>query len=324
MSDQQAPATLARQEPAAAPAKSLIADLARAAGVDATKFYDAVKVAAGCKGAQDAHFMVLLMQAEKYGLDPLSSPPQLQLLDVGQGPQVYARLDAYKSFLHRAEASGKIEWRKYEEGWFLDPQHPPEKNVTARGGRVTMKLRGTPEPVVKTVWLREWNGKGQWTNRTSHMLEGRAWKEACRDWLGFFVYDEDDAENVRQGVKTVAVETRDAAPTGSAEPVVPIVGVRRRTVDVAPLDLEPQREPPSPVRDGDNRTAADERHLAGAAPDPAQGKPTAEDEAASYPPNPSPVDRGGATASPALPDPASEEGKRLARELDNDGLLPLE
>jgi hypothetical protein len=218
--------------------KSLLLELANAAGVSVKDFWPAVKVAAGCKGASDEHFLVLLMQAQKYGLDPLSSPPQLQLLDVGQGPQVYARLDAYKTFLHRAEAAGKVEWRKYEEGWFPDPAQPPEKQATARGGKVTMKLRNFPEPVTKIVWFREWGGKGQWATRGSHMLEARAWKEACRDFLGFFLYDEEDARITETGggVKNADADVRDATPIA---PVVPIHALGQTVSAFAP--------PPAPL-----------------------------------------------------------------------------
>lgn len=234
-----APAPAALPMPPKKPEKSLIADLAAQAGIDPGNFLAAVKVAAGCKGATNEHFMVLLMQAQRYDLDPLSSPPQLQLLDVGQGPQVYARLDAYKVFLQRAEAAGRIEWRKYEEGWFPDPAQPPEKQATARGGRVTMKLRNVPDPIVKTVWFREWGGKGQWVNRGSHMLEARAWKEVCRDYLGFVLYDEDDARQIEEGgIRRTEAEVRDAAPIAPAVPIPALGGsVPAATFAPAPAPL---------------------------------------------------------------------------------------
>lgn len=292
---------LAPQAAPQLPARSLVADLAAQAGVDPKKFYEAVKVACHCKGAEDAHFMVLLMQAEKYGLDPLSSPPQLQLLDVGNGPQVYARLDAYKSFLHRAEAAGKIEWRKYEEGWFPDPRQDPAKKLTRRGGRVTMKLRGAPEPVEKTVWFDEWSGKGQWINRGSHMLEGRAWKEACRDWLGFFLYDADDADKVGDSVKRVEAEVSDAR-----EAAVPAIRIPTLTRQLPPppaaLELEPQTEDVLAASQPESRQV-EGRHPLDAVPPPAGlDEPVAQEPATAASPKSRRVS-GAKQAAPAASDP---------------------
>ena len=221
--------TLALPAAPAPPTRSLIADLAAAAGVEPAKFYAAVKVAAGCSKAEDPHYLVLLMQAQKYGLDPLAAPPQLQLLDVGQGPQVYARLDAYKSFLHRAEDAGVLSDRSYEEGWFLDPRVDPAKKQMRRGGRVrgTITKLGKPRVVEKIVWLDEWMGgeKSQWPRRSSHMLEARAWKEFCRDNLGYFLYDTDDAERIgADAARRVDVVVTDAAPLA---PAIPIPGLTR-------------------------------------------------------------------------------------------------
>ena len=300
MSDEQpmplAPPAEALPAKPAKPTRSLINDLAEKAGIDPGNFLAAVKVAAGCPKATNEHFMVLLMQAQKYDLDPLSSPPQLQLLDVGNGPQVYARLDAYKTFLHRAEAAGKIEWRKYEEGWFPDPSQSPDKGILARGGKATIKLRHMPDPIVKIVWFREWGGKGQWQTRGSHMLEARAWKEACRDYLGFFLDDEEDARITQEqgGVREVKDATVSDAPVS---PVVPIVGLKPPGATVfspppAPLDVT------QPMPFEQDTMSHD-----------AEGKPDrlpASSEAVFTAP----------PASPPLPDPNSEEGRKLAAELD--------
>lgn len=237
--------------PAPAPAalpekkKSLLVDLASAAGVEPKLFFDAVKVAAGCKGAQDAHFMVMLMQAQKYDLDPLSSPPMLQLLDVGQGPQVYARVDAYKKFINDAKRDGVVEWTKYEEKWLPDPAVSPEdKPKLIRAGVFTGKLKREPEPVTEIVYFREWAGKGQWVSRGSQMLRHRAGKEWCREHLGYYLADEDDAEKIRDSTpRQVTAEVRDAAPSARAEPAVPIRTVSRVPVAPAPPDLEEQGNP---------------------------------------------------------------------------------
>lgn len=287
--------------------KSLLNELAATAGVEPEKFYAAVKVAAGCRDAQDAHFLVLLMQAQKYGLDPLSSPPQLQLLNVGNGPQVYARLDAYKAFLQRAEASGKIEWRRYEEGWFPDPRVNPSTKTVRRGGKVTMKLRGMPDPVEKIVWLDEWhNGeKSQWQKRASHMLEGRAWKEVAREYLGFLLYDEDDAERIGQSIRQANdVTVSDTAPSAAGvRPTVPIVGLR-------PPGAATFSPPPAPLGETPQETAP------GARPDEREG--SAEKTVGNPEPAPvaSPESVPAQGEAPPLPDPQSEEGKRLAAELD--------
>lgn len=217
------PTTALAQAQPAPPRKLLVAALAEQAGIEPAKFYEAVKVAAGCRGASDAHFMVLLVQAEKYGLDPLRK--MIQLLDVGNGPEAYARVDAYKEFILRAERDGVLEWIEYEEGWFLDPRFPAEQKKTRRGGRCTGKLARQQKPKVKTVWFDEWEGgeKSQWRKRPSHMLEHRAHKEWCRDNLGYYVADTDDADRIRgDEPRAVAAEVTDATPA------VPIQGLRRR------------------------------------------------------------------------------------------------
>jgi hypothetical protein len=225
---QAAPAPLAQQQPKK---QSMLERFGEAYGIEPGKFFNAVKVASGCGQLEDAYFMVLLAQAEKYQLDPLSSPPQLQILNPGGGYQVYARLDAYKSFLIRAEKDGTVEFREYEEGWFPDPRHPPTadkaKTVLRRGGKVTLKLKHWPRERVKYVWLDEWkvDKNPNWTNRASHMLEGRAWKEACRDYLGYHLQDTDDAAIAGEHIAQAQVDSiRDAQPAIS--PAVPITGRR--------------------------------------------------------------------------------------------------
>lgn len=245
---QSEPTTDLAPAPAALPEKkkSLLVDLASAAGVEPKLFFDAVKVAAGCKGAQDAHFMVMLMQAQKYDLDPLSSPPMLQLLDVGQGPQVYARVDAYKKFINDAKKDGVVEWTKYEEKWLPDPAVSPEdKPKLIRAGVFTGKLKREPEPVTEIVYFREWAGKGQWVSRGSQMLRHRAGKEWCREHLGYYLADEDDAEKIRDNApKQVQAEVRDSALSGvRAEPAIPIRTVTRVPVAPPPPDLEEQGNP---------------------------------------------------------------------------------
>lgn len=61
----------AQSQDSAGRVRSLIQDMAAAVGLDPHKFFEAVKTLCGCEAASDAHFMALLVTAQKYGLDPL-------------------------------------------------------------------------------------------------------------------------------------------------------------------------------------------------------------------------------------------------------------
>lgn len=286
--------------------RSLVADMAEAANLSTADYWTAVKTCAGCRGAENGHFMVLLLQAKKYDLDPLSSPPQLQLLDVGAGPQVYARVDAYKAFIQRAKDDGVVEWTKYEDKWIQDPAVPPDKPSLVRAGVYTGKFKREDEPVELAVLWREWNtGKGQWATKGSQMLRHRAAKEWAREYLGYYIADEDDAARIGDSIKTVEAEVRDAAPIAPAIPIRAIGAAD--PLPPPPMTIEvPQGKPLESAPGRSEGDVASQRHTEPASSVPDAG-PDVSPAASDLPP---PPDASG------FPDPTSEEGQRLARELD--------
>jgi len=228
-------------------------ELAEINGLDTRSFLTTVKAmntkpatqySRGCQPT-DADVMVMLLIAREFKLNPLASPPDLQILDFGAGPQSYARVDAYKKFVHAARASGLLEWASYGEDWRPDPKVEPSKAELKRAGVVKFKLRGGPEQE-KVVWFDEWvmSKNPNWQTRGSQMLSHRTWKEFCRDYLGWHVYDTDDAERTRsEEPRQVEASVRDAAPSARAEPAIPIRTVSRVPVAPAPPDLEEQGNP---------------------------------------------------------------------------------
>ena len=242
----------------AEPKKSMLATIAERYSLEPAKFFAAVKACAGCEGAKDEHFMVLLMQAEKYKLDPLSSPPMLQILNVGKGPEVYARLDAWKVFLQRAEDAGELTDRAYKEDWYPDPRVNPSTKTLRRGGKLsgTINKHGKSRYAEKIVWFDEWGGKGQWQSRGSHMLESRAQKEFCRDNLGYVLSDVDDAERIKGTIDAQA--TVSDSPSGPLRPSVPIASLKapgKPELPPAPLDLDEPPQETVPAGAGDERAA---------------------------------------------------------------------
>ena len=306
-------------------------------GIDALSLLAAVQRGIKCE-ATTADVLIFVAQAQKYDLDFIGNPPEIQLLNFGNGPQPYARVDAYKKYIRKARESGELRWAHYSDEWRDDPRcalgrvnEKGEKIADApkqRCGVVRFQLRHDPAPGERIAWLYEWimPKNPNWTSRTSQMLLHRTWKEFCRDYLGYTIADEDDGERIRDARRDEPRHVEATVADSRIEPAVPIKSLKRAAPAFAPA---PSLEDESP--EGGSRAPA------GAAANTVQLRaPLAQDDTpqgtpptATQPTEPTETastvaagSSGQAPASPAaslfgdLPDPKSEEGRKLAAELD--------
>lgn len=237
----------------------LCKSIAKERGLDALTLLAAIQRGIKCD-ATTADVLIFVAQAKKYDLDFIGNPPEIQLLNFGNGPQPYARVDAYKKYIRRARESGELRWAHYADEWRDDPRCAPgrvndkgEKLPDAakqRCGVVRFQLRNDPEPGERIAWLYEWNmpKNPNWVSRTSQMLLHRTWKEFCRDYLGYTIADEDDGERSRPNEpRRVEAEVRDSE---RADPIVAIPSLRRPGAagfaPPPPSLEEPQAEPSVP------------------------------------------------------------------------------
>lgn len=219
----------------AAPARSLLADLAGAAGMDPTKYYNTIKALCGCNGASDEHFAALMMVANAVGLNPIMR--QLYLVPTQKGVTPVVGVDGYLIFLHRALKDGYLEWHKYEAGWFPDPKLSPDKAAQSpvRGARVTFKFKGRDEVTHYEYWTEVYRDTGPWKQHGARMMMHKTYSQAIRYHLGLYVPDAEEAGALREDEpRTVAAEVRPAAA-----PIVPIAGLK------APG--KPEFAPPPPL-----------------------------------------------------------------------------
>lgn len=227
-------------------ASALCVEMAEAASVTPESFLVALKNnAVGRKrdgtfiDVSVADILVFMAGSKKFDLDPMASPPEYQLLNFGDGPRGYARVDAYKKHVRKARESGEVRWAHYAEEWREDPRHPPGDVRTdkdnkpigpwpqVRCGVVRFQLRNDPHPAERVVWLHEWimPGNPNWQNRTSQMLCHRGWKEFMRDYCGYAAPDTDDGERLRDSMSRDAPKQVEAT-VSDAKPVIPIAGLR--------------------------------------------------------------------------------------------------
>lgn len=235
--------TNALAQPAAEQPRSLLRDLASAAGLDPQKYYATIKSLCGCQNATDEHFAALMMTAQGLGLNPIMR--ELYLMPAQRGVQVVVPIDGYLSFLQRAERAGIILEHEYEEAWYPDPRVDPAKKALRRGGRVTARKRGREKPIVHTEWFDEVvRDTSVWKQGQSRQLMHKTYRQFCRYHLGFNVMDQDDAERIEA---STPAEVRDAAPTGPLRPSVPILSLKApgaaQFAPVASLDAPQETAP---------------------------------------------------------------------------------
>ncbi|MGB0972173.1 MAG: recombinase RecT [Mycobacterium sp.] len=176
---------LAQAKPA-----SLLEQLAGTVGLEPTKYYEAIKSACGCKGATDAHFMTLLMQASKLGLDPVSK--HLYLMPTKAGVQVVIGADGYVKLMlahpdylaHTVEADVK-----------------PDGTIVSATCTIWTRKRKANDlpPYVATEYFVECrtNG-GPWRSHPVRMLKHRAVGQAVRGAFGTYMPDEQEWERAAE------------------------------------------------------------------------------------------------------------------------------
>lgn len=304
----ESPVTALAASSAAPAGRSLLKELADAAGLDANRYYAMLKEVCGCREAKDEHFAALMMVAQGVGLNPVMA--QMYLVPTQKGVKPVVGIDGYLVFLHRALKDGTIEYHDFEDGWFPDPRINPEKKTLRRGGKVTLKFKNRDTPVTHIEWLDEViRDTGPWKQHQARMLRHKSYAQAIRYHLGLYVPDAEEAGALRgDEPRRVDDATISDAPV---RPVVPITGLKPPGATTfapppAPLDAPASTSQPMPY-EGDTMTHESEGKPEVAVSDAAPASSAAASLPPASPPSPAPE---------PLPDPQSEEGQRLARELD--------
>jgi hypothetical protein len=217
MSDQNPTTTLAAA-PVAPQARSLLKELAEAAGLDPGRYYSMLKEVCGCKEAKDEHFAALMMVAQSVGLNPVMS--QMYLVPTQKGVKPVVGVDGYLVFLHRALKDGTIEYHDFEDGWFLNPRVDPSKKELRRGGKVTLKFKNREKPVEHIEWLDEVvRDTGPWKQHQARMLRHKTYAQAIRYHLGLYVPDAEEAGALRSD------EPRRVDADVSDSPIAPTIPI---------------------------------------------------------------------------------------------------
>lgn len=163
--------------------RSLVAELADAAGLEPAKFYATVQQMCGCQGATPEAFAGLLMQAKKLGLDPITR--QLYLMKTQRGVQVVVPVDGYLSILRRQP---DLVGHTCEMG---------TDDIAGDYAEVTIYTRdqvaaGLP-PFRHREYMSECRGNtGPWTSHPVRMLKHKAYSQAVRYRFGVYAPDEDE------------------------------------------------------------------------------------------------------------------------------------
>lgn len=316
MSQQQpqpAAAPVVQKDPMLPTGLPLLDHFAKQSGLGADRFAEVLDATVTCDGARmeggrlSPFQWKLLEVAKKYDLDPTLK--MLYLMKTKEGPQVVISVDGWLHIMHRHPEylAHDIIINEVPAG---DELPPAMEAIGTRVVSITCRLYTRKReamklgPYLHTEYMREcFNGnrktrdgssfKGPWDTHPVRMLTHRAAMQAVRYELGVYVPDADEFARAGLLLDDVLERTErgEARSDTRAVPKVPIPGALRAPSSLAGsrIDLPP---PPQEI-DTFNEPPA-------AAPTPA----VPELERIAGPP---PSD---------LPDPESEEGKRLARELD--------
>lgn len=193
--------------------RSLVADLAGAAGLEPSRYYATVKEMCGCTGASDENFAGLLMVAKQLDLNPITR--QLYLMKTQRGVQVVVPVDGYLRILARQP---ELVAHTCELG---------RDDIAGDYAEVTIYTReqvavGVP-PFRHREYMAECAGKtGPWQSHPTRMLKHKAYSQAVRYRFGLYVPDEDEWH--RAGAPLSESPQRVAAELTPAVPLAALAG----------------------------------------------------------------------------------------------------
>lgn len=235
---------------------SLLQQLAGQVGLDPQKYYDAIKSACGCKGAQDAHFMTLLMQAQKLGLDPVAK--HLYLMPVQGGIQVTMGVDGYIKLMlsHPDYLAHTVEADVRKDGTIV--------SATCTIWTKKRQENGLP-PFSATEYFVECKTNGSpWRSHPVRMLKHRAVGQAVRYAFGLYLPDEQEwerANEVSSGKLPEPPKDALAALTASLEDDDASMEPMTVTAEVVDADPEPFDEEASRALDAEIAAAENPSRL---------------------------------------------------------------
>jgi hypothetical protein len=163
--------------------RSLVAELANAAGLEPAAYYKTMQEMCGCQGASPENFAGLLMVAKQLGLNPITR--QLYLMKTQRGVQVVVPVDGYLSLMRR------------HPDYLSSTCEMGSDDIGGNYAEVTIFTRsqhaaGLP-PFKHREYMKECQGNsGPWRSHPTRMLKHKAYSQAVRYCFGVYAPDEDE------------------------------------------------------------------------------------------------------------------------------------
>lgn len=222
---------------------TLIGRLAERLGVEPGKLMGALRrVSGNIRGVEDEDFMVMLLVAEKYGLDPIRR--EVGLISTQQGPRPYVAFDGWLKVL-----TSHDDYLTHDVAEVVSEGRVVAATVSIRSKKREALQAG---PFHHTEWMDECyvpprnrsdgSGKvnGPWQSHPRRMLKEKAIMQGARFLWNLYVPTEDEWQRMDdvQGAGDMVVAAKTDAPAMRPAVSLPAPVTQEQIAAARPMDAE--------------------------------------------------------------------------------------